>query len=204
MEVWRQLWRVIERSHLIVQIVDARNPLLFRSGDLETYVKEVDPKKRNLLLINKADFLTQDQRRQWADYFDQCGIRYTFFSAAIAAREQEEEKLKLEKQEAELLEQREKAAREGNDDTDSDDDDVEESEGDDETEENELARDVENVELNDENTETKETDEVATDEQKESDKASEADQADEDDRTRIRTTTNLLDLLIDEAPSVEG
>ena len=38
LEVWRQLWRVVERSHLIVQIVDARNPLRFRCEDLERYV----------------------------------------------------------------------------------------------------------------------------------------------------------------------
>lgn len=30
LDFWRQLWRVIERSDLIVQIVDARNPLMFR------------------------------------------------------------------------------------------------------------------------------------------------------------------------------
>lgn len=36
-EVWRQLWRVVERSDLVVQIVDGRNPLLFRSIDLEKY-----------------------------------------------------------------------------------------------------------------------------------------------------------------------
>ncbi len=30
LEIWRQLWRVIERSHALVQIVDARNPLLYR------------------------------------------------------------------------------------------------------------------------------------------------------------------------------
>ena len=62
LEVWRQLWRVIERSQLVVQIVDARNPLLFRSADLEKSVKEVDPRKKNLLLINKADYLSDDQR----------------------------------------------------------------------------------------------------------------------------------------------
>lgn len=61
-EVWRQLWRVIERSDVVVQIVDARNPLMYRSADLEDYVKQVDPKKRNLLLVNKADFLTKEQR----------------------------------------------------------------------------------------------------------------------------------------------
>ena len=30
-EVWRQLWRVSERSDLMVQIVDGRDPLFFRS-----------------------------------------------------------------------------------------------------------------------------------------------------------------------------
>jgi large subunit GTPase 1 len=83
-EVWRQLWRVIERSDLIVQIVDARNPLLFRSEDLEKYVKEVDPKKRNLLLVNKADMMTEEQRRSWAEYFHEQGINYKFFSAHLA------------------------------------------------------------------------------------------------------------------------
>ncbi len=83
-EVWRQLWRVIERSDLVVQIVDARNPLLFRSDDLEKYVKEVDSKKRNLLLINKSDMLTEEMREQWAQYFEEKGINYKFFSAHLA------------------------------------------------------------------------------------------------------------------------
>ena len=84
LEVWRQLWRVIERSDLVVQIVDARNPLLFRSDDLERYVKEVDSKKNNLLLVNKADMMTLEQRTAWADYFESEGINYTFFSASLA------------------------------------------------------------------------------------------------------------------------
>lgn len=83
-EVWRQLWRVIERSDLVVQIVDARNPLLFRCEDLERYVKEVDARKRNLLLVNKADMMTLEQRRAWADYFTAKGIAFRFFSAELA------------------------------------------------------------------------------------------------------------------------
>lgn len=84
LEVWRQLWRVIERSDLVVQIVDARNPLLFRSQDLETYVKEVDPRKENLLLINKADMMTYKQRKAWATYLEEAGISFKFFSANLA------------------------------------------------------------------------------------------------------------------------
>jgi large subunit GTPase 1 len=94
-EVWRQLWRVIERSDLVVQIVDARNPLLFRCEDLEKYVKEVDHKKRNLLLINKSDMLTDDMREQWAAYFEEKGINYKFFSAYLA-NEQNEARQELE------------------------------------------------------------------------------------------------------------
>jgi large subunit GTPase 1 len=97
-EVWRQLWRVIERSDLVVQIVDARNPLLFRSEDLEKYVKEVDPMKNNLLLMNKADMMTLEQREAWADYFETQGINYKFFSAELA-KEKNEARALLEEQE---------------------------------------------------------------------------------------------------------
>ena len=62
LDIWRQLWRVIERSDLVVQIVDARNPFLFRCADLESLVLHIDSRKQNLLLINKADMLSLDQR----------------------------------------------------------------------------------------------------------------------------------------------
>ncbi|KAI0865700.1 hypothetical protein F4860DRAFT_262553 [Xylaria cubensis] len=84
LEVWRQLWRVIERSDLVVQIVDARNPLMFRSEDLENYVKDVDPSKKNLLLVNKADMMTTTQRKAWSKYFNEKRIAYRFFSASLA------------------------------------------------------------------------------------------------------------------------
>ena len=94
-EVWRQLWRVIERSHLVVQIVDARNPLRFRCEDLESYVAEIEGsegengsgegKRRSLLLVNKSDLLTRAQRVAWADYFETQGLQYAFYSASNAA-----------------------------------------------------------------------------------------------------------------------
>ncbi|EEB06295.2 GTP binding protein [Schizosaccharomyces japonicus yFS275] len=89
LEVWRQLWRVIERSDVIVQIVDARNPLFYRSAFLEQYVKEVDPCKKNFLLVNKADMLTDSQRQEWASYFKSHNITFLFFSARLASEQQE-------------------------------------------------------------------------------------------------------------------
>ena len=40
LEVWRQLWRVLERSDLVCQVVDSRDPLRYRCADLESYVEE--------------------------------------------------------------------------------------------------------------------------------------------------------------------
>ncbi|KYQ46547.1 Large subunit GTPase 1 like protein [Trachymyrmex zeteki] len=88
LEFWRQLWRVVERSDVVVQIVDARNPLLFRCEDLECYVKEINPNKLNMILLNKADFLTDEQREAWAKYFTDLNVRVAFFSATLAAEKQ--------------------------------------------------------------------------------------------------------------------
>lgn len=41
LQVWRQLWRVLERSHLVVQVIDARDPMRFLCEDLANYAKEV-------------------------------------------------------------------------------------------------------------------------------------------------------------------
>lgn len=55
---------LIRFSDVVVQIVDARNPLLFRCEDLEQYVAELstDLNKVNVILVNKADLLTDKQR----------------------------------------------------------------------------------------------------------------------------------------------
>lgn len=73
-DFWRQLWRTVERSDLVVQIVDARDPLFFLSTDLFKYVQEVaefqNKPKNCLLLINKADFVSNDLRVDWEQYFE--------------------------------------------------------------------------------------------------------------------------------------
>ncbi|NXV46733.1 LSG1 GTPase, partial [Uria aalge] len=86
LEFWRQLWRVIERSDIVVQIVDARNPLLFRCQDLESYVKEVSNDKENMILINKADLLSEEQRAAWAQFFEKEGVKVVFWSALAECR----------------------------------------------------------------------------------------------------------------------
>ena len=54
---------------------------MFRSPDLEKYVKEVSLLKQILKLVNKADLLSPEQRKVWAEYFAKENIKFAFFSA---------------------------------------------------------------------------------------------------------------------------
>mmetsp|Transcript_13352 Transcript_13352/g.22700 ORF Transcript_13352/g.22700 Transcript_13352/m.22700 type:complete len:345 (+) Transcript_13352:417-1451(+) len=90
-EVWRQLWRVIEKSHILLQIVDARNPLFFYSSDLEKYIQEIGDSKEFVLCVNKADYLSDELILHWNTYLNEKKINHIFISA-----KQEQEKLDLE------------------------------------------------------------------------------------------------------------
>ena len=96
LEVWRQLWRVVERSDVVVQVVDARNPDFYRCPDFENYVREVGSQsrsqKRNILLLNKADLLTIEERRAWMDFFNANDIEFLFFSAFASLEAHEKAK----------------------------------------------------------------------------------------------------------------
>jgi len=182
LEVWRQLWRVIERSDLIVQIVDARNPLLFRSEDLEKYVKHVGEQKENLLLVNKADMLTLEQRQAWADYFEAAGISYKFFSAHLAK---------------EMNEFREF----------SDDEEDKEEEEEEKVSDAKLAEKTGKLGLADEEGVTekkKKGKEISEDDERSSEEDDDDDEEEEDEKTRILTVDELEALFLEHAPDNPG
>lgn len=89
LDFWRQFWKIIELSDVVVQVVDARNPLFFYSQDVADYVKEVAEWKANVLLLNKADYLTREQRETWAQYFQDSDLKAIFFSAVEAQEDKE-------------------------------------------------------------------------------------------------------------------
>lgn len=93
LDFWRQLWRVVEKSDTIIQIVDARDPLLFFCEDLIRYVEEMSTEERPkkvLLLLNKADLLPSAMKIRWSKYFASRRIPVIFFSAIEAAVDREE------------------------------------------------------------------------------------------------------------------
>ena len=93
-------------------MLDCRNPLLFRCPDFEQFVREVDPIKRNVLLLNKADLLSLEMRTAWAQYLQSAGIRFMFWSALLQNQENERA------QAAEKAAEQAKAQEAGDDDDD--------------------------------------------------------------------------------------
>lgn len=89
LDFWRQLWRCMERSDLLVQVLDARDPDFYFCQDLERYVRELGGSKRLMLLVNKADFLSSEQRQRWTDHFEAKGVDAIFFSALNELLKQE-------------------------------------------------------------------------------------------------------------------
>lgn len=84
LQVWRQLWRVVERSDLILQIIDARNPLLYFCEDLVRYVVD-EMQRAHLIVMNKADLLSAEMIDRWRQHFHSRGVDVVFFSAFKAS-----------------------------------------------------------------------------------------------------------------------
>ncbi|XP_053675557.1 guanine nucleotide-binding protein-like 1 [Anopheles nili] len=70
LETWRQLWRVLELSDVILVIVDARFPTLMFPPALYYYVTE-DLGKGMMLVINKIDLVESEVVLAWKRYFEQ-------------------------------------------------------------------------------------------------------------------------------------
>ncbi|KAI9998344.1 hypothetical protein PInf_002726 [Phytophthora infestans] len=68
LEVWRQLWRVVERSSVLVHLADARCPLLHISDQLMTHIRTKFPRKRMMLVLTKTDLVAKNRVQEWSTY----------------------------------------------------------------------------------------------------------------------------------------
>ncbi|MHA1249284.1 MAG: GTPase [Candidatus Helarchaeota archaeon] len=64
----RIVWNVIRESDIIVEVLDARDPLGTRSKKLESFVQRFDDKKL-VLLINKVDLVPKYIINKWVELF---------------------------------------------------------------------------------------------------------------------------------------
>ena len=81
LETWRQLWRVIEKSDILLLVVDARYPTAMFPPSLYRYV--VSMKKDFILVLNKVDLIPASLALAWKDYFQKTfpEIHITFFTS---------------------------------------------------------------------------------------------------------------------------
>ncbi|XP_060534711.1 guanine nucleotide-binding protein-like 1 [Cylas formicarius] len=69
LETWRQLWRVLEMSDIILFIVDIRYPAAMFPTSLYDYVTE-ELKKDFILVLNKIDLSPAPLVAAWKNYFE--------------------------------------------------------------------------------------------------------------------------------------
>ncbi|CAL9156204.1 unnamed protein product [Musa hybrid cultivar] len=65
---YKELKKVVEASDIILEVLDARDPLGTRSVDLENMVLKSDPNKRIVLLLNKIDLVPREAVEKWLTY----------------------------------------------------------------------------------------------------------------------------------------
>ncbi|KAJ1888508.1 hypothetical protein LPJ81_006305, partial [Coemansia sp. IMI 209127] len=67
-EVWRQLWRVVEISDILLLVVDIRHPVLHFPPSLYRYITETTGKPL-VVVFNKTDLVAPDTVKAWMHYF---------------------------------------------------------------------------------------------------------------------------------------
>ncbi|KAK1795034.1 hypothetical protein P4O66_010223 [Electrophorus voltai] len=55
--IWGELYKVIDSSDVIIQVLDARDPLGTRAQNIETYLKKEKPWKHLIFVLNKCDLV---------------------------------------------------------------------------------------------------------------------------------------------------
>ena len=66
---YKEFVKVVELSDVVIQVLDARDPLACRSPEVERFVRRMNPDKRMILLLNKIDLVPKENVMAWLKYF---------------------------------------------------------------------------------------------------------------------------------------
>jgi nuclear GTP-binding protein len=63
--IWNELYKVIDSSDVVVQVLDSRDPLGTRSTQIEKYMKKDRAHKHLILVLNKIDLVPTWATKKW-------------------------------------------------------------------------------------------------------------------------------------------
>uniref|UniRef100_A0A667ZI24 Nucleolar GTP-binding protein 2 n=1 Tax=Myripristis murdjan TaxID=586833 RepID=A0A667ZI24_9TELE len=63
--IWGELYKVVDSSDVIIQVLDARDPMGTRSQSIETYLKKEKPWKHLIFVLNKCDLIPTWVTKRW-------------------------------------------------------------------------------------------------------------------------------------------
>ncbi|CAH8355180.1 unnamed protein product [Eruca vesicaria subsp. sativa] len=82
---YKELVKVIDLSDVILEVLDARDPLGTRCTDMERMVMQAGPNKHLVLLLNKIDLVPREAAEKWLKY-----LREEFPAVAFKCSTQEQ------------------------------------------------------------------------------------------------------------------
>jgi nuclear GTP-binding protein len=76
--IWEELYKVIDSSDVILNILDARNPNGTRTKQLEDYLKKNCPHKHLIFILNKCDLVPTSCTQKWVSYLQKIAPTLAF------------------------------------------------------------------------------------------------------------------------------
>ncbi|GIY94612.1 nucleolar GTP-binding protein 2 [Caerostris extrusa] len=63
--LWNELYKVIDSSDVVIQVLDARDPMGTRSKHIETFMRKEKPHKQLIFVLNKCDLVPTWITQRW-------------------------------------------------------------------------------------------------------------------------------------------